>query len=178
MTNSAGGMREHYFSNAGMLDLEKGTVTPAGGLSEESAREMDLKPNLVAPISFPVPENESATEHAAAVERKLAATEHPSGSGSGNTAVPAVAEYVGSDENTIANMRNWMECVQVRKRPNADIETGYNHSVALCMTIAAMQTGQRVSFDDTRQEVVTGTAAGHMHPQHGGSRLDPPGDRR
>ena len=28
MTNSAGGQREHYFSNGGMLDLEKGLVTP------------------------------------------------------------------------------------------------------------------------------------------------------
>src|ERR1700739_663061 len=34
MTNSAGGVREHYFSNSGMLDLEKGIVTPTGGLTE------------------------------------------------------------------------------------------------------------------------------------------------
>ena len=55
-------------------------------------------------------------------------------------------------------MRNWMECVRTRKTPNADIEAGYSHSVALCMTIAAMQTGQRVTFDDMRQEVVVGCA--------------------
>jgi hypothetical protein len=47
-----------------------------------------------------------------------------------------------------------MECVRSRQRPNADIEAGYSHSVALCMTIAAMQTGRRVGFDDARQDVV------------------------
>jgi hypothetical protein len=47
-----------------------------------------------------------------------------------------------------------MECVRSRRQPNADIRAGYNHSVALCMTIAAMQSGKRVTFDDRRQEVV------------------------
>jgi hypothetical protein len=47
-----------------------------------------------------------------------------------------------------------MECVRSRKTPNAHIEAGYSHSVALCMTIAAIQTGRRVTFDDAKQEVV------------------------
>ena len=64
----------------------------------------------------------------------------------------------GVDDATSANMRNWMDCVRSRKTPNADIEAGYSHSVALCMTIAALQTGQRVTFDDSRQEVVIGAA--------------------
>jgi hypothetical protein len=51
-------------------------------------------------------------------------------------------------------MRNWMECVRDRKKPNADIGAAYNHSTALCMTIAAMHTGKRVTFDDEKQEVV------------------------
>ena len=45
------------------------------------------------------------------------------------------------DPQTCANMRNWMECVRSRKTPNASIEAGYSHSIALCMCIAAMQTG-------------------------------------
>jgi hypothetical protein len=70
-----------------------------------------------------------------------------------------------------------MECVQERKRPNADIEAGYNHSVALCMTIAAMQTGQRVTFDDAKQELVIGAPSVHVHAPHSGSRFDVPGGR-
>jgi hypothetical protein len=66
----------------------------------------------------------------------------------------------GADDATSANMRNWMECVRSRKRPNADLEAGYSHSVALCMTIAAMQTGQRVTFDDAKQDVVIGSGGG------------------
>ena len=49
-----------------------------------------------------------------------------------------------------------MECVRSRKTPNASVEAGYSHSVALCMTIAAIQTGQRVTFDDATQDVVIG----------------------
>ncbi len=145
MTNSAGGVKELYFSNGGMLDLDKGQVTPAGGLAEEFAKEMDVKPNLLPTLSL--------------------ATPAPATANTANT---------GADEATSANVRNWMECVQTRKKPNADIEAGYSHSIALCMTIAAIQTGQRVTFDDTKQDVVVGTSAGHLHPQHGGSRVDPP----
>ena len=53
-------------------------------------------------------------------------------------------------------MRNWMECIRSRRAPNADVRAGYNHSVALCMTIAALHTGRRVGFDDAKQEVVVG----------------------
>jgi hypothetical protein len=49
-----------------------------------------------------------------------------------------------------------MESVRTRKKPNADIEAGYNHSLALCMTIAAMQSGKKVTFDDAAQKIVVG----------------------
>jgi predicted dehydrogenase len=52
-----------------------------------------------------------------------------------------------------AHMRNWMECVRSRKQPVADIEAGYQHSVALCMTIAAMRSGRRATFEEAKQEV-------------------------
>jgi predicted dehydrogenase len=189
MTNSAGGRREHYFSNGGMLDLEKGTVTPAGGLTEENARDMDMKANQLPSITFAAPGSDETDEHAAAAgadraERKAPASERPAvttpSSASAATTAPVVSplgESTGPDEATAANLRNWMECVQARKRPNADIEAGYDHSVALCMTIAAMQTGQRVTFDDVKQEVVIGAPTGHVHSQHGGSRVDVPGGR-
>src|SRR5262249_61867050 len=62
----------------------------------------------------------------------------------------------GADNSTTAHMRNWMECVRSRKTPNADIHAAYNHSVALCMTIAALHTGKRVTFDEQKQDVVAG----------------------
>jgi predicted dehydrogenase len=132
MTNSAGGTKELYYSNGGTLDLDKNQVTPGGGLRQKEAAAMGLPANLLA--------EQTLVEKATAMVT------------SANT---------GADSATTANMRNWMECVRSRKTPNADIEAGYSHSVALCMTIAAIQTGQRVSFDDAKQEVVAGGTAHH-----------------
>jgi hypothetical protein len=69
-----------------------------------------------------------------------------------------IGSHAGVDEATSGNVRNWMECVRSRKTPNAHIEAGYSHSVALCMTIAAIQSGERVTFDDTKQQVMAGGA--------------------
>ena len=43
-----------------------------------------------------------------------------------------------------------------RQTPNASIEAGYSHSIALCMNVAAIQTGQKVTFDDKTQQVMVG----------------------
>jgi predicted dehydrogenase len=131
MTNSAGGTKELYYSNGGTLDLDKNQATPTGGLRAREAGAMGMQANLLA--------EQSLVEKTAAVE---------------------TAADTGADSATSANMRNWMECVRSRKTPNADVEAGYSHSVALCMTIAAVQTGQRVGFDDAAQEVVVGGAKG------------------
>jgi hypothetical protein len=65
----------------------------------------------------------------------------------------------GGDSQTSANMRNWMECVRSRKTPNAPAEAGYSHSIALCMNVAAIQTGQKATFDDKTQHVMVGGKA-------------------
>jgi hypothetical protein len=49
-----------------------------------------------------------------------------------------------------------MECVRSRKTPNASIRAGYSHSIALCMNVAAIQTGQKVTFDEKTQQVMVG----------------------
>jgi predicted dehydrogenase len=126
-TNSAGGVKELYYSNGGMIDMDKQTVTSSGGLSARSAAEMGMKPNLLNSFSL-VEKAESVSTDA----------------------------DTHSDPQTAANMRNWMECVRSRKTPNASIEAGYSHSVALCMNVAAIQTGQKVTFDDKTQQVIAG----------------------
>src|SRR5437870_916443 len=126
MTNSAGGTKELYYSNAGMLNLDTNEITPTGGLSEKPAAEMGMKPNQLATAKL----------------SELAPAE--------------TAADTGADSSTTANVRNWMECVRTRKKPNADIEAGYNHSVALCMTVAAMHSGRKVMFDDSKRDIVMG----------------------
>ena len=66
------------------------------------------------------------------------------------------AANTGSDPMTNAHMRNWMECIRNRKKPNADIIAGYNHSIATIMCTAALRTGEKASFDEARQEVLAG----------------------
>ena len=126
-TNSAGGVKELYYSNGGMIDMDKQRVTPDGGLQSAEAAAMGMKANLLP--SFPL------VDHAQAA---------------------STAADTGGDPETSANMRNWMECVRSRKTPNASIEAGYNHSVALCMNVAAIQTGEKVTFDDKTQQVIAG----------------------
>jgi hypothetical protein len=69
-------------------------------------------------------------------------------------AAPTTSANTGADNLTSAHMRNWMECVRNRTTPHADVRAGYNHSTAIAMTVAAIQTGRRVTFDDAKQEVV------------------------
>ena len=126
-TNSAGGVKELYYSNGGMIDMDKQTVTPTGGLTQKFADEMKMQANLLPTMSL----------------------------GSGE-AVATDANTGKGDPQTGANMRNWMECVRSRKTPNASIEAGYSHSIALCMNVAAIQTGLKVTFDDKTQQVMAG----------------------
>jgi predicted dehydrogenase len=126
-TNSAGGVKELYYSIGGMLDMDKQRVTPEGGLTAKMGSEM-----------------------------KMPAKQLPSFSLMDNVKKISSDANTGEDPMTSANMRNWMDCVRSRKTPNASIEAGYSHSLALCMCIAAMQTGERVTFDDKTQQIVAG----------------------
>jgi predicted dehydrogenase len=127
MTNSAGDVKEIYRSNGGTLDMDKQCVTSEGGLTAKSAAEMGMKQNLLGDYSL------------------------------SDTVLKAeTGANTGNDPMTSANMRNWMECVRSRKLPNASIDAGYSHSVALCMNVAAIQTGQRITFDDKLQKVMAG----------------------
>ena len=56
----------------------------------------------------------------------------------------------------VDHMRNWMECLRSRKQPNADIEAGYSHSVALAMAVRSLHTGRRVLFDAKKQRLTSG----------------------
>ena len=62
----------------------------------------------------------------------------------------------GADPLTSSHMRNWMECVRARKDPNAPIEAGYSHAVALIMANAAARTGKRASFCENKRQVMAG----------------------
>jgi hypothetical protein len=132
-TNSAGDVKEIYYSNAGTLNLDTNKITPEGGLIEQYATAMNMKPNLLPELSL-----SDTTKTTSA------------------TSTVATNANTGGDPLTQAHMRNWMECVRSRKQPNATIEAGYNHSIAVIMTNAAYRTGEKVTFDEKKQEVMAG----------------------
>jgi len=124
-TNSAGGTKELYYSNGGMLNLDTNKVTSEGGLQAREARAMNMQANLLEPFDLPGMRVETGA----------------------NT---------GSDPMTNAHMRNWMECVRDRKKPNADVAAGYNHSIANIMCTACLRTGEKATFNEKTQEVMAG----------------------
>lgn len=62
----------------------------------------------------------------------------------------------GADPLTNAHMRNWMECVRARRNPNAPIEAGYSHAIALIMANAAARTGMKATFCPEKRQVMVG----------------------
>jgi predicted dehydrogenase len=117
---------EIYYSNGGELNLNSNKISPRGGLTKNFADAMGMQP-------FLLPETELTNK-----EKVIS---------SANT---------GGDILTSNHVRNWMECVRSRKQPNAPVEAGYNHSIATIMTNAAAITGEKVTFDETAQEVMAG----------------------
>jgi len=111
-----------------MIDMDKQTVTDTGGLVKKYADEMKMQPNLLPSFSLMEKAEKVSTD--------------------------ANTSSIKGDPQTNANVRNWMECVRSRKTPNASIRAGYSHSIALCMNVAAIQTGQKVTFDEATQRVM------------------------
>ncbi|RDC65371.1 Gfo/Idh/MocA family protein [Adhaeribacter pallidiroseus] len=122
--NGAGGTKELYYSNGGMMNLDTNKITSEGGLTQKMADEMGLKANLLQEFTLP------------------------------NATKMETAANTGGDPMTSLHMRNWMECVRSRKTPNASVRAGYNHSVANQMTYAALTTGKKITFDDTKQDLI------------------------
>jgi predicted dehydrogenase len=127
MHNGDENPKEIYYSNGGELNLNTNKVSPAGGLTEYHAKAMNMQPNLLS-------EYDLATANVQTVA-------------SANT---------GGDVTTSNHVRNFMECVRSRKKPNAPVEAGYYHSIACIMTNASVRTGEKATFDEKKQEVIAG----------------------
>ena len=125
-SNSAGGTKELYYSNGGMMDLDTNEITPTGGLREREALAMNLKANLLEKFELPKGRAEAEAD-------------------------------TSGDPLTSAHMRNWMECVRVKKvATNCPVEAGHSHTIACSMANAAFRTGQRVVYDPKTQQIIAG----------------------
>ena len=54
------------------------------------------------------------------------------------------------------HMLNWLECLRSRQQPNAPIEAGYAHSVAVIMSDESLVRGRRVVYDERARKIRSG----------------------
>ena len=125
MHQAAGDVKEYYYSNGGMINLDTNQITPDGGLSAGAAKAMNMQANLL-------PKMELGT----------------------NGIKMETGANTGADPMTSLHMRNWMECIRSRKQPNAPARAGFNHSVANIMATQALHTGKRVTWDTKKTDIV------------------------
>ncbi|NLX23358.1 MAG: Gfo/Idh/MocA family oxidoreductase [Phycisphaerae bacterium] len=62
---------------------------------------------------------------------------------------------IASDPNE-SHMGNWLECIRSRKRPNADIQYGHQHSVATILAADARYAGTRMVYDPANRTIRPG----------------------
>jgi predicted dehydrogenase len=127
MHNGDENPKELYYSNGGELNLNTNKISPYGGLTEQFAKPMNMKANLLPEMDL------------TAIAEKV-----------------ETAANTGGDILTSNHIRNWMECVRNRKETKAPVEAGYAHAIAVIMTNAAARTGTKVTFDEATQEVMAG----------------------
>ncbi|GAB2788322.1 Gfo/Idh/MocA family oxidoreductase [Rhabdobacter roseus] len=125
MHQAAGDVKEYYYSNGGMINLDTNQITPDGGLSANAAKAMNMQANMLPKMEL----------------------------GTGGIKMETGAN-TGADPMTSMHMRNWMECIRNRKQPNAPARAGFNHSVANIMATQAMHTGKRVTWDTKKTDIV------------------------
>lgn len=124
MNNDAGGVKEYYYSNGGMINLDTNKISPDGGLREGAAKEMGMPANLLPEMALP------------------------------SGAKMETSANTGGDPMTSLHVRNWMECVRSRQEPNAPARAGFNHSVANIMATTALHTGKRVTWDAVKNDMI------------------------
>lgn len=125
-SNSAGDVKELYYSNGGMLNLDTNEITSTGGLREREAAAMNLKANLLDPFKLP----EMSAEAGANTGGDILTSTH----------MRNWMECVKS-KNLVTN---------------CPVEAGYSHTIACSMANAAYRTGLRVVFDEKTKQILAG----------------------
>ncbi|MEA3365801.1 MAG: Gfo/Idh/MocA family oxidoreductase, partial [Candidatus Hydrogenedentes bacterium] len=67
----------------------------------------------------------------------------------GESFEPEPVEHVDGPDH----YQNWLQCVRNRKTPNASIDAGYQHAVAVIMAMKAFDTGKRQIYDAEKREI-------------------------
>ena len=125
-SNSAGGTKELYYSNGGMMDLDTNEITSNGGLREREAQAMNMKANLLD--KFDLPRGRIET-------------------GADTGGDPLTSAHM-------RNWMECVRAKKVAT--NCPVEAGHSHAIACAMANAAYRSGQRVTYDPKTQQIMAG----------------------
>lgn len=75
------------------------------------------------------------------------------GLGGGQRPEKLAAEVKLEPVNPVPHMQNWLDCMRSRKAPNADLLSGYAHSVVSIMAAQAERSGKKLYWDRKREEI-------------------------
>jgi predicted dehydrogenase len=73
----------------------------------------------------------------------------------------ADAKYPGSEQHA-AHIRNFLDCVKSRKRPNADIEEGHLTAVMCHLGNIATRLGRSLKWDPDKEQIIGDAEANRM----------------
>jgi predicted dehydrogenase len=73
--------------------------------------------------------------------------------GFGETSLPKDRIRI-DDAQAPDHIEDWLQCVRQRKTPNASIEAGYQHAVAVIMAMRAADTGRRQVYNRASREIM------------------------
>ena len=78
-----------------------------------------------------------------------------SGEGGGGPNQIKEKDYVPlPNETDEEHPANWVRCMRERKEPNANMEAGYRHGVAVLLCDMAMVSGRKMKFDREKRQIV------------------------
>jgi hypothetical protein len=58
-----------------------------------------------------------------------------------------------SDANP-SHMKNWLDCLRSRRQPNATVEHGFAHSVAVIIAAQAQRQGKKLYWDSDTEQIL------------------------
>jgi predicted dehydrogenase len=75
-------------------------------------------------------------------------------SGEGSDAPDALKDKKALPNQLVeTHMANWLKCIRTRKPPNADVDAGYKHGIAVLLGDRAFVEGRKMVFDPARREI-------------------------
>jgi predicted dehydrogenase len=67
----------------------------------------------------------------------------------GETTLPPM----GISDEDLSHMTNWLDCLRSRKEPNATVNHGFSHSVAIIMAAHAYRSGKKLFWDPKTESI-------------------------